>query len=69
MPSPLDSYVVSLRWMNPQDPTSTLFALDDPTKSMERESLDEGIVAVLKALDHARSTLHEVIVPTSWVFA
>ena len=27
-----------LRWTNPQDPTSTLFALDDATESMERES-------------------------------
>ena len=57
-----------LRWMNPQDPTSTLFALNDATGSMERESLDEGIVAMLKALDHARGTLREVIIPTGWVF-
>ena len=54
-----------LRWMNPQDPTSTLFALDDAAESMEWESLYEGIAAMLKALDHARGTLHEVIVPTS----
>ena len=47
---------------------STLFALDDATESMERESLDEEIVAVLKALDHARGALREVIIPTSWVF-
>ena len=53
-----------LRWMNPQDPTSTLFALDDATESMERESLDEGIATALKALDHARGALREVIVPT-----
>ena len=53
-----------LRWANPQDPTSTLFALDDATESMERESLDEGIAAMLKALDHDRGALREVIVPT-----
>ena len=58
-----------LPWMDLQDPTSTLFALDDATESMERESLDEGIAAMLKALDHARGTLREVIVPTSRVFA
>ena len=57
-----------LRWMNPQDPTSTLFALDDASESMELESLDEGIAAVLKALDHAMGTLLEVIVPTGQVF-
>ena len=54
--------------MNPQDPTSTLFTLDDATESMERESLNEGIAAMLKALDHARGTLREIIIPTSWVF-
>ena len=53
-----------LRWMNPQDLTSTLFALDATTESMERESLDEGIAAALKALDHASGALREVIVPT-----
>ena len=53
-----------LWWMNPQDPTSTLFTLDDATESMEQESLDEGIAIVLKALDHARGTLREVIIPT-----
>jgi len=57
-----------LWWTNPWDMTSTLFTLDDATKSMERESLDEGIVAALKALDHARGTLHEVVVPTGRVF-
>ena len=57
-----------LRWMNPRDPTSTLFSLDDATESMERESLDKGIAAVLKALDHARGALREVIIPTGQVF-
>ena len=57
-----------LRWTDPQDPTLTLFALDDATESMERESLDKGIVATLKALDHARDALREVIIPTGRVF-
>ena len=35
---------------------------------MERESLDEGITAVLEALNHAWGTLCEVIVPTGRVF-
>ena len=42
---------------------STLFTLDDATESMEQESLDVGITSMLKALDHARGTLHDVIVP------
>ena len=42
-----------LRWMNPQDPTLTLFTLDDATESMERESLDVGISSVLEALELA----------------
>ena len=56
------------RWMNPQDPTSTLFILDDAAESMERESLDEGITAMLDALNHARGTLCDIIIPTSRVF-
>ena len=40
-----------LQWMDPQDPTSTLFSLDDATKSIERGSLDEGISAVMSVLD------------------
>ena len=54
--------------MNLWDPMSTLFSLDDATESMERESLDEGIAAMLKALVHARGALREVIVPTGRVF-
>ena len=42
--------------------------LDDAAESMERESVDEEIAAVLKALDHARGALREVIIPTSQVF-
>ena len=46
---------------------STLFTLDDAVESMERESLDIGIVFVLKALDHAMSVLHDVVVPSDRV--
>ena len=53
-----------LRWMNPQDPMLTLFTLDDAAESMEWESLDEGIAAMLQALNHAQSALREVAVPT-----
>ena len=31
-----------LWWASPEDPTSTLFTLDDATESMEWESLDVG---------------------------
>ena len=58
-----------LWWTSLQDPTSTLFTLDDAAESMERESLDVGIASVLKALDHARGALRDVIVPFGWVFA
>lgn len=51
-------------WMNPQDPMSTLFTLNDAIESMERESLNKGIAAMLEALNHARGALHEVIIPT-----
>ena len=57
-----------LRWTDPQDPALTLFVLDDVTESMERESLNEGIVTTLKALDNARGALREVVVPTGRVF-
>ena len=46
-----------------------LFALDDGVESMERESLDVGIASVLEALDHAKGALHDVVVPSGWVFA
>ena len=42
-----------LWWTNPEDLASTLFTLDDATESMERESLNVGMVSVLEALDHA----------------
>ena len=50
--------------MDPQDPRSTLFTLDDVIESRERESLDVGIASVLKALDHATGTLRDVVVPS-----
>ena len=40
-----------LQWMDPQDPTSILFSLDDTTKSIELESLDEGISAMMDVLN------------------
>ena len=40
-----------LQWMDPQDPTSILFSLDDATESIERESLNEGISAMMDALN------------------
>ena len=58
-----------LRWMAPQDPTSTLFSLDDASESMEQESLDIGFSAMLDALSQARGILHDVIVPTCRVCA
>ena len=58
-----------LWWASPEDLTSTIFTLDDTTESMERESLDVGIVSMLKALDHARGAMHNVVVPSSQVFA
>ena len=42
-----------LQWMDPQDPTSTLFSLDDATESIEWGSLDEGISAMMGILDQA----------------
>ena len=58
-----------LRWTNPWDPALMLFTLDDAAESMERESLDVGIVSVLEALDHAWGALRNVVVPSSRVFA
>ena len=42
-----------LHLMDPQDPTSTLFSLDDATESIEWGSLDEGISAMMGILDQA----------------
>ena len=57
-----------VRWVNPQDFSSTLFTLDDVAKGMERESLNKGIAAVLEALNHAWGALCDVVVPTGRVF-
>ena len=57
-----------LWWASPEDPTSTLFTLDDAIGRMERESLNMGIVFVLEALDHTQDALHDVVVPSGWVF-
>ena len=40
------------------------FCLDDAAESMERESLDVGIVSMLEALDHTMGALHDVVVPS-----
>ena len=58
-----------LHWMDPQDPTSTLFSLDDATKSIEWVSLDKGISAMMGVLDQARVILRDVIVPNGRVSA
>ena len=58
-----------LQWASLEDPTSTLFTLDDAIESMEWESLDVGVTSVLKALDHARGALAEVVILTGQVFA
>ena len=41
-----------------------LFTLHDATESLERESLDIGIASVIKAMNHAMGTLHDVVVPS-----
>ena len=42
-----------LRWGSPHDPSSAIFTLDDGAEGMDRESLGNGITAVLDALNHA----------------
>ena len=56
-----------LQWMDPQDPTSILFSVDDATESIERESLNEGISAMMEVLNQARGIQHDVIIPTGRV--
>ena len=48
--------------MDPQDPASTLFTLEDAAESMEQESPDVEITSVLDALDHATGALRDVVV-------
>ena len=57
-----------LLWGSPQDPLSEFFTLDDAAEGMEREILNEGILAVLEALNHARGALRDVVVTTGRVF-
>ena len=47
---------------------SILFTLDDATESIERESLNEGILAMLEALNQARGILRDIVIPIGWVF-
>ena len=58
-----------LRWASPEDPTSTLFTLDDAVESMERDSLDVWIVSMLEALEHAAGALRDVVVASGQEFA
>ena len=44
-----------------------LFTLDNAAESMERESLDVGIISVLEALHHAMRALRDVVVPSGQV--
>ena len=53
--------------MDLQDPVSILFLLDDATESIERESLNEGISAMLESLNQARGVLRNIVVPTGRV--
>ena len=41
------------RWWSPQDLSSAIFTLDDGDEGMDRESLGNGIMAMLDALNHA----------------
>ena len=56
-----------LHLADPQDPTSTLFTLDNTVESMEWDSLDVGITSVLKSLNHATGALRDVVVPSGQV--
>ena len=58
-----------LWWTSPEDPMLTLFTLDAATESMERESLDVGVLSMLEALDHARGALANVVIPAGRVLA
>lgn len=56
-----------LQWMDPQDPTSILFSLNCATESIERESLNERISALLEALNQAGVVLRDVVIPTGQI--
>ena len=55
--------------MDPRDPSSALFSLDDVAESVERENLDIGFSAVMNALNQATGALREIIIPSSRVSA
>ena len=57
-----------LQWMDPRDPTSTLFSLDNAAESIEWGSLDEGISAMMDVLNQARGVLCDIIIPNGRVF-
>ena len=40
-----------VQWMDPQDLTLTIFSLHDASKSIEQESLDEGISVMMDVLN------------------
>ena len=46
-----------------------IFTLDSGAEGMNRESLGNGITALLDALNHAQGALRDVIVPAGQVFA
>ena len=48
---------------------SILFSLNDATESIERESINEGISAMMDVLNQARGILCDIIVPTDRVSA
>jgi hypothetical protein len=64
-----------LWWADRQDPTSTLFTLDDAAEEMEWESIDVGVTSVLEALDNMMGVLCDIVTlagrvprdPASWV--
>ena len=58
-----------LRWTNLEDPASTLFTLDDAAESIERESLDMGVVSLLEGLGNAWGALADAVIPAGRVLA
>ena len=54
-----------LQWMAAEDPSSTLFSLDDAAESLERENMDIGFSAALNALNEASGALREILAPSS----
>jgi hypothetical protein len=52
-----------LWWADRQDPTSTLFTLDDAAEEMEWESIDVGVTSVLEALNNTMGVLCDIVTP------